>query len=292
MRRWTSWTNLNWLRSRTLPPTRALATYRDFQQELRRRSTLALMAVWKSLGSYNEADVERFLTQARPIVEGARQASARSTEVYLSSYTDTGPQGLPAPEIRRGATVDDVYRRPFEQVWRDLGAGRLWADAVRHGQARAVSTLNTDIQLASTQTTQLWIETQPAVTGYRRVLGPGVNCGLCIAASSQRYRRGDLMAIHNNCGCVVAPLFDGQRPDRDAYDEVLRLAEPVADRQGRSVTDRRVLSRVRMDGGGRDGPRVLHRHGERSTTLPEVRIREHGELGPTLTDASHSFTQL
>lgn len=275
-----------------MPPTRALATYRDFQQELRRRSTLALMAVWKSLGSYNEADVERFLTQARPIVEGARQASARSTEVYLSSYTDAGPRGLPAPEIRRGATVDDVYRRPFEQVWRDLGAGRPWADAVRHGQARAVSTLNTDIQLASTHTTRMWIDTQPAVTGYRRVLGPGDNCGLCIAASSQRYRVHDLMAIHNNCGCVVVPLYDGERPSRDAYEEVLELSEFRPDLGDPYETHARVLSRVRMDGGGRDGPRILHRHGERSTTLPEVRIREHGELGPTLTDASHSFIQL
>lgn len=258
-----------------MPPTRALATYRDIQRQLRRRSAAAVATAWTRLGSYNEADVERFVEQIRPVVQGARQASARATEAYLTSYTDGGPVGLPAPQIRNGISVDDVYRRPFVDVWTNLAAGRRWEDAVRSGQIRAVGAVNTDIQLASTHTSQMWIETQPAVTGFRRVLGPGDNCGLCIAASSQRYRRQDLMPIHSNCGCSVSPLFDGQRPDRDAYDEVLRLAEPVADRQGRSVTDRRVLSRVRP---GRD--------------RPDVQVREHGELGPTLTDASHSFTQL
>ena len=275
-----------------MPPTRALAYYRDFQQQLRRRSALAVMAAWDSLGSYNRDDVDRFLEQVRPVVEGARRSSSRATEVYLTSYTSGGPTGLPAPEIRGGVSVDEVYRRPFVQVWRDLEAGRPFNEAVRHGRARAVSAVNTDIQLASTHTTRMWIDTQPLVTGYRRVLGPGENCGLCIAASSQRYRRGDLMAIHNNCGCTVVPLFDGERPSRDAYDEVLSLSEFRPDLGDPYRTSSRTLSRVRIDGGGRDGQRIVHRHGERSVTLPEVRIREHGELGPVLTDASHQFTQL
>ena len=255
--------------------TRALATYRDVQLQLRRRSAAAVATAWQRLGSYNEQDVARFVEQTRPVVEGARQASARATEVYLTSYVDGGVQGLPTPQVRGGIPVDEVYRRPFVQVWTNLAEGRRWEDAVRSGQLRAVGAVNTDIQLASTHTSQMWIETQPAVTGFRRVLGPGDNCGLCIAASTQRYRRQDLLPIHTNCGCSVAPLFDGERPSRDAYDEVLRLAEPVAERQGRNVTDRRVLSRVRP---GRD--------------LADVQVREHGELGPTLTDASHSFTQL
>lgn len=255
--------------------TRALATYRDVQLQLRRRSSAAVAAAWSRLGSYDDVDVARFVDQIRPVVEGARQASARATDAYLTSYVQGGPQGLPPPQIRNGVTIDEVYRRPFVEVWSELQAGRRWVDAVASGQIRAVAAVNTDVQLAATHTSQMWIETQPQVTGFRRVLGPGNNCGLCVAASTQRYRRQDLMPIHSNCGCSVAPLFDGGRPDRDAYDEVLRLADPVADRQGRNVTDRRVLSRVRV---GND--------------MPDVQVREHGELGPTLTDASHNFTQL
>lgn len=53
------------------------------------------------------------------------------------------------------------------------------------------------------------MSTETVIVGYERV-PDGNACDLCDLASGQRYTRGDLMPIHDGCGCGVEPLTEDQ----------------------------------------------------------------------------------
>ena len=78
--------------------------------------------------------------------------------------------------------------------------------------ARATGMVRTDLQLAKTHAVAYVTENADHVRGYWRVPDGGA-CDLCLLAAEQTYSRGDLMPIHERCGCDVEPIFgsDAQR---------------------------------------------------------------------------------
>lgn len=144
---------------------------------------------------------------AVPVVLDAQRDTVAMADGYLSleaglaTESDTEPWGIdPDPLIgahaRHGDFLEDVY-------------ARNWAGATPQGSfaERMAREVNTDISLADRAATYVHTEGDPRIVGFRRVLGGGANCGLCVVAATQRYSRGDLRPIHHACGCTTQPIY-------------------------------------------------------------------------------------
>lgn len=230
-----------------------LDRYQQRMAQLRDAAAAGVGQAWDDLGSYDESDVDRFLSRATPVVAASQAHAVALTDAYFAAETGRSPLGLPLDSLtgagaRNGTPPADVYRRPFVQVWAALAKGTLWADAVSAGGARVASAASTDVQLSMRAASREIGLRDGRITGFRRVLS-GKSCALCASASTRTYSRGDLLPIHGNCDCTVAPIIGRRDPGA-------RSPQPVQ----------------------QDGPAPA--------------VHEHGELGPVLTDADHEFTSL
>lgn len=166
------------------------------------------------------------------------------------------------------------------------------------GERRAQTIALTDLELATTHTAQDVLSSNQSVVGYRRVLTGAENCGLCVVAATRLYHKRNLMPIHPNCDCVIAPVMSGEDPGRtinnrtigaDAVpkaftkdgvalfdaDQTIDLGDLLQDTHD-AVTAR--FGRSFADAKGIDYRKV-------------ITVRQHGETGPTLTIARHKFTK-
>jgi hypothetical protein len=234
----------------------SLLTLRYQQQLAHLRATTSnrVGTVWTRLGSYDEADVARFVDQAVPLVQSGQRQAVRSTNAYMARFSrgqlaDLDLADLTGAAVRNGATPADVYARPFVNVWTALGKGVPWVDAVRAGFARAVSTAETDVALSSRAASAAYAEADDRIVGFQRVPDGGA-CDFCSLVSGQRYHTAELMPLHNRCGCTVEPLLGA---DRHSF-------------TGRLEND------------------VVHGDGISAA------IHQHGELGPVLTNGADHFT--
>lgn len=229
--------------------------------------------MFTGLGSWRTRDIARFLDQALPILMGGQDAMARFTDAYLSSYiadqfgTQMVPVGAQASAAIRGVDPETVYRRPFTQLWTELGNGTPFPVALDHSVTRLVSLAHTDLQLTKTRTAHQVFGAHDGVQYYRRVPQGSETCALCLIASTQPYSRADLMPVHPGCDCGIEPLADpsmGHDPDLlDAVHEAVArdLGSEYQDYGGRAADYRKI---------------VVTRH--------------NGELGPVLTAAAHKHT--
>jgi hypothetical protein len=229
--------------------------------------------------SFRDNDADRFVAQILPVAAGAQQSLASLAWTFqakmLADITGdtTAPPLVSLAKVTgqalRGVDPAIVYRRPFTEIYRLLSAGKSMTQAITAGQLRAQQIAVTDLQLTSMRTANEVLTSTPHAPQYfRRVLTGHENCGLCILASTQRYHRRTLAAIHPGCDCEVAPLPDTVDPGQVLDPDLLIAAhDAIADRFGV------------YDAGGR---------------APDYRkvilVREHGELGPVLTVADHRFT--
>jgi hypothetical protein len=244
-------------------PSRLANSHVLAQERLRRLTKQAVAAIWASLPGYNERDVEPWLAAVLPVILGAQHRSVVLTDGYLARRMNRLPLAIPPDtiiaKVRGDTSPEEVYRRPFAEV--------PWEDAVAQGLDRAESAAVTDVQMAMRQTAADVGARDDGIVGYERVLD-GDACDLCQIASTQRYHSEDLLPIHNNCGCSVEPIV-GEDVGQVINPQLLRELK----QQGAltKVTQQRQRARAR----------------EKAT---KVAVREHGELGPTLTDAADNFT--
>lgn len=214
-------------------------------------------------GEYTDEAVATYVAAIVPVMAGAQAVAAQLTAAYLAyMIADITGQALSSvvppvidltrvtgAAVRNGVAPEVVYRRPFEQIWRDLarpaspasapspapdrstaeqrpseqraappteepGREEQRREAVASGERRARTLGLTDLQLATTHTAREVLQNDSRVFGYRRVLTGAENCGLCIVASTALYHTSNLMPIHNRCDCVVAVVMGSQDPGR------------------------------------------------------------------------------
>lgn len=236
-----------------------LAAHTAQRQRLTDQVLATLAAQWRNLGSWDDADVSIFVSQVVPMIKGAQALTTRYADIYVSqALTEmlgkrVNPIGLSVPENLRGVPIEDVYRRPFVEIWTALKNGALFDDAVGSGEARLLEIGDDDLNLAYRKAVSRVMTDQPAPTRYRRVIRPEVTktgaCSLCKVASQNTYHTEDLLPIHTHCACDVLPIVGSLDPAQRLNDE--------------------------------DMP-------DNVTELPVV--RDHGELGPTLQVKGQSFT--
>lgn len=258
----------------TIPPEVVTAGYAAQQQATRSTVVGYLNALWARLTSWRTPDAEQFAAQAAPIVAGGQQRTAALTAAYLQHLVTAGGGTLGALDLAgmtdadlRGVPAVEVYQRPFKQIWWDLSQGKPLDQAVTAAGARLQDLAATDLQLAKTHTSQRILSGAGKVTGYRRVLNGDYSCAFCVLVSSRTYHKAELLPIHPNCDCSVAPLFDGdQAPD---------LAGDVHD------LVRSTLGAKYVSASGKTG-------------LQDYRglivVHQHGETGPTLAVKGQHFT--
>ncbi len=259
--------------------------YRDALIDVRNRVSTRVERNWRSLGSWNEADVDRFLARTLPVVDAGQRRTVSLTDAYLARVTSTRAVGLPADDlvgagVRNGTPPTDVYRRPFVQLWSALSNGSQFMDAMNAAGVRAAQSAASDVSLSMRASADAFQEqaTGPVesdIIGWERVLDPDA-CAYCATASTQRYKSANLAPIHANCQCGIAPVFaENDRAIKDF--------------------NRQVLANIKDANAGADRPYWEARHfrvdgdtGE--VILPEVAVHEHGELGAVISDAAHDFT--
>lgn len=235
-----------------------------------------LLVIWYSLSSYTSATLDQFLGAVIPLILAAEQTSGSATESYLN--TIFGRLGLPesfyedesdfmGPSLR-GVPLEKVYERPFKEVWKALSNGYSLEYAIDMGAMRLRQLAETDLQLSHTHASRSLLSGRDDVVGFRRIPTGDYTCALCLIASTQRYRKLDLMPIHPGCDCRVAPIIAGEDPgqilDQTLLEDIHTAVENMfgfSDRSARAIDYRKLL--------------VVH---------------EHGEYGPTLARAGDKFT--
>jgi hypothetical protein len=203
-------------------------------QRLRLMNTVA--AATAQVWAQGYRDREQVIQQVLAIVHGGQAQTVALVDAYMAVKAAGAPKGLDPAAYTvaslRGVPGEAVYARPF---------GAPSKDSTLHALNRLV---RTDMQLAQTHSARDWMAGEDRIVGYRRVLGAGHSCSLCVAAAERTYRTEDLMPIHERCSCSVEPVFG---------------TEPVAS-VGTSVrvdVDPELGPRLMADDWSRTGPPLL-----------------------------------
>lgn len=263
-----------------LAPDEALvAAYLRRYNRLRIATGTTVGRLWDRFGGVDDTAQTAFAERAATTVAAAQAVTATTTDGYLAAALTLqsgelfAPTGL-RPAYPRPVDPSDVYRRGSVTARTVLAAGGPLHDALSAGRARMVDTAETDVALTQRATTVEVLSSDERVVGYRRVL-TGKSCALCATASTQRYHTGQLMPIHGHCDCGVAPIYGNRDPGHI-------INRPL-------VADLKNAGRV---GGDPDywQSRRITVDADGSVHLPDIAVRDHGELGPVLTERSHDFT--
>lgn len=157
----------------------------------------------------------------------------------------------------RNADSLQVWQRPAEQYRYARSQGKSHDEAVNFGLQRVQDLATMNNTLEARRANREILAASVGVTGYRRVIHPELTqtgtCGLCAAASTRIYKVDELMPIHNNCVCTVAPIMGDQDPG-----SVLNAAD---------------LNRLYQMAGGTYAEQL---------SRVKYQVNEHGEYGPML----------
>lgn len=232
-----------------------------------------------NLGSWREDDIPRFIQQVVPAMNSAKRNMANYAVGYYKEMAglagekfkmpDIDPASLSTQALRNGVTDDMIWSRPFKSMWTSLSKGNDISDALDAGARRAVDLARTDVQLARRGAGLQARSRNDRIVGYLRTLSGSENCALCYVASTQRYKKKDLLPIHPGCDCGEMPIYGKDDPGQIIDDIRLEAThDAVETRFG--VQDR----------------------GGREPDYRKIKIQDHGELGPVLTVKGEKFTKL
>ncbi|MFJ3084488.1 hypothetical protein ACIPJG_32690 [Streptomyces halstedii] len=239
---------------------------------------------WDGLGSWRDRDVRRFERTTLPILLAGQRKVASLTATYLEQlYRDIDVRGSRVDldfdrvtgRALRDVDPDEVYRRPFKEVWNALDNGAAFDVALARGTHRLETIAKTDLQLARTHTVREVGDDMPRFSYTVRELQGEYDCALCMIASTQRYHKRDLAPIHPGCDCLVKLVTADEDPGQVIDEEKLeRIHDAVEDalgtfdRGGRAVDYRKIIV---ANSHGEIGP-VLGFKGQRFTGPDDINL--------------------
>lgn len=226
-------------------------------------------SIWSSFSQwYTAGAVASAASETAALSTASQQTTVGMTQEYLRQILEIMGLRLPTgrvtiPEIRNGADLREVYRRVAAKYVREFalsGDPTVGEDAAT---LRLNSLISDDLMLTRRQASQTAMA-EAGLKRFRRVLRPELSksgpCGLCVVASNRIYVVTKLMPIHDDDKCAFLPIDGDNDPGRELNEADLKKIYAAA-----GGTSGAALKRVR------------------------VRVDEHGELGPVLTDAKHKF---
>lgn len=230
-----------------------------------------------NLGDWRDADADRYLSLIRDPLTSFKNEGAKSTLAFYGAMAQLEGQPFSRPTItkaslatsalRNGVDEATVWSRPFVTMRTALAEGKSMKEAVNLGAARAEYLASTEVQLARRGAGLQARSGNQRIVGYIRTLTGAENCALCYVASTQRYHKGDLLPIHPGCDCGEMPIYGTQDPGQ--------------------VIDEMRLSKTHQAIGERFG---ISDPGAREPDYRKILIKNHGEIGPTLTVRGQNFT--
>lgn len=229
-----------------------------------------LFATWFGLPNYRDSDIDEWMGVALPLIQASEETSAVATTTYLNILMQLagsdGDMDIPdlsevtGAAIRNGVSPEEVYSRPFKEVWTALSKGQDLQTAIEFGANRLRQLVETDIQLTHTHTSRTLLSGRNDVVGFRRIPTGTFTCALCLVASTQRYHKFDLMPIHPGCDCRVAPIIGDQDPGQVVDQDFLNQIHQAVERQfGMSARDAKAIDYRKIP--------IVHTHGEFGPTL-------------------------
>lgn len=260
---------------------------REARNKVRDQVSSYATHLWTGLGDWRDEDVARFVSQVVPRVQAGQNMTARMTDTFLNTLTGKQSAGMVGLDgLRGGVSLEEVYRRPALTMRAELAAGKSFPEAQAAAVTRLQSLVASDMQLANTRQAHhnlagVGRSSTRSSSGRRRLVGRGEtqfyrrtlvgpkNCALCMIASTQRYRVGDLMPIHPGCNCGIDPLTAAEAAAGQVIDPAFleQIHEEVgrafgqSDRAGRAIDYRKLVA-----------------------------VQQHGEYGPVLSWSRHGFT--
>jgi hypothetical protein len=188
-----------------------------------------LLKLWRNFdGWYDDDRVTAVAARSATIVETAqRNARARERSYLRHFYKQTNtefpsdeslsvqiPGGVEMEYPRQGVDALEVYERVAREFRYQRSQGLRTADAMAEMEKRIKAMSETDLALARREEDKFIFENSKDVLGYHRVIHPelsetGQSCGLCVVASQRMYHTSELMPIHDECNCTVAPAIKG-----------------------------------------------------------------------------------
>lgn len=218
-------------------------------------------------GWYSDRLVSELAAQVAAKVLTGQTGIGNLTDAYLSRVTTLvaertiSPAGA-SPDLGRSLRLGQA---DLGEVYVRLGADFRWrrSQGVDEAAARSATTTratvmaDTDMGLAFRRQV-VDFNQRRGVLRFRRVIRSEGPCGLCLAASDRLYSRGDLMPIHGRCRCGVMPVTMASDPGSTLTNDDLPALYEAA--------------------GGTSGEK-----------LKQVRVVQHGELGPVLVARGEHF---
>jgi hypothetical protein len=173
---------------------------------------------WDTFGGLDNTAAAQFEAAATVILDTARAQTSTLATAYMQANDSAG--GFPpvagrpeVPPIRGGVPTSEVYHRAVIEARRLISVGAPYDQAFAAGRARATTAARTDVSLANKASMDVAGARRPHVVGYRRVL-TGASCAFCATASTQRYRRANMLPLHPNCDCGIAVIMGRDDPGR------------------------------------------------------------------------------
>ena len=195
----------------------ATRTYQEVIAEYALTSSDVLKGLWDSLGSWDEADVDRFIRQAQPLIEGVAVASAQASAAYYTVLTGEAATVDTAPIV---AAIPDKLRTPFTAYWHGLTV-RPWEEALQAGSSSAEA-VGANVAHQSARDGMALL--QPTGSRYARRLATqgltagkkqwfrvltGKSCEWCQFFSTLRYYTAESATFgHDHCDCSVVVVTD------------------------------------------------------------------------------------
>jgi hypothetical protein len=178
-------------------PVRVADSYITVLARLSARSSASLLRIWDSLGSYTEADGDRFHTLAQPVVERVALATIKATEGYASTL---GAQPGPVSDL----IVPDALARlydPFDRIGALLSNGNTYEDALAGGRTAAKGLGSDSVYRTARQT----IAEKVTATEWQRRVSAG-SCDWCMKLSRVTWPTAEAATFgHTKCDCVPLP---------------------------------------------------------------------------------------
>lgn len=253
----------------------------------------ALLGLWSGFDRVDDTfAVSGMAARSATLSLSATDSTRRLQRSYLTaSFRELGvsTKDLPtslASYPRTTADPLEVWQRPVGQwIWARRNGGSLLEQ--RTALNDYLEDLGrTDVQVAERDEAQHLYESRTEITGYRRVIHPEMSasgtCGLCIAASSRFYHRGDLLDIHDRDHCttmgVTADFDPGLRINADDLKKLYAAA-------GGNTAEVLANTRIRTVEHGELGP-VLIKRGDHFRTAKEAGRPEYVKPTPASVAAS------
>lgn len=172
--------------------------------DLRTRVNAVAADQWKRLGSYDEADIPRWVEAITPLTAASRAAAATLTAGYLHAAHNTN-QPVTADQLRD--LNPELWRQPFMSMWASLARSEGFDAALTLGTSRAGDTSAEIVTITARDAAGVVDSSSPQLTRWVRVPA-GPCCDWCADMATLDFGSAEEAALgdqHSNCNCAVVP---------------------------------------------------------------------------------------